>query len=115
MPMTPTIALLTDSVTAAAALAAGRAVTRAGAYSAAGGYSFGATLSSAAAAGDLTPVVVIGTAEVEAGAAVADGDLLMADAQGRYIPQTGTNKPIARALGAASGAGVFFEALLIPN
>lgn len=113
--MKPTISLLCCSVTSAAALVAARFVTRAGALSSAGGYAFGVTRSSAAAAGELVPVDVLGTAEVEAGAAFSEGDPLMSDASGRAVLWTTGNKQLGRAMGAASGAGATVEALLIPN
>lgn len=113
--MTPTLAILTDSVTSAGALASARFVTRAGAYSAAGGYAYGVTRSSAAAAGELVPTDILGTVEVEAGAVVADGDPVMSDATGRAVPHTGTNVKLGRAMKAASAAGKFIEVHFIPN
>lgn len=111
--MLPTNTEFVISVTSASALAAGRFVTLAGAYSAAGGYAIGATLSSAAAAGELVPVVVDDTAEVEVGAAVAAGDALMSDATGRALTLTGVNTKVGRALTAATVAGQTIEVLLI--
>lgn len=111
--MIPTNPEFVRSVAAAAALAAGRFVTIAGGYSSAGGYALGATLSSAAQVGDLVPVVIDDTAEVEVGAAVALGDPIMSDATGRAVPHTGTNVKVGRALSAASAAGQFIEVLLI--
>jgi Uncharacterized conserved protein (DUF2190) len=102
------------TVVAAAALAECRFVTVAGSYSAAGGYALGVTYSSAGAAGDLVPVVVNDTAEVEAGEAIAAGDALMAAADGRAMKLTGTNTKVGRALTAAS-TGLKLEVLLIPN
>jgi Uncharacterized conserved protein (DUF2190) len=101
-------------VTSAAALAAGRFVTVLGAYSGAGGYALGATLTSAAAAGERVPVVVNDTAEVEAGETIAAGDALMSDAAGKAMKLTGTNVKVGRALSAAT-VGNYVEVLLIPN
>lgn len=104
-----------SGVIAAGALAACRFVTNAGTYSAAGGYAKGVTQSSAAAAGDRVPVCVGGTAEVEAGEAIASGDAVMSDAQGRAMKHTGTNVKVGRAWTAAGAGGKTCEVLLIPN
>ena len=108
------LSLLTLTVTAAGPLAAGRFVTPLGAQAAAGDYALGVARS-AAAPGDPTPVDVIGTALVEAGAAVARGDTLKAGAQGRGIPWATSGAKIGLALQAAAGAGQTLEALLLPN
>lgn len=91
-----------------------------------------------AVVGELYAATVVGTAIVETGAAIAVGDALIADVQGRAIPSTGplavkagatavtsvaANGPIlqggdpsefvfADALEAASGPGKFIEILL---
>lgn len=65
-------------------------------------------------AGQDFPVTVIGTAAVEVGAAITDGQELEADAQGRAVPKT-TGKTVARALASATAAGQFVEAFLIGN
>lgn len=110
------ISLLTLTVAAAGALAASRFVTQAGAYPTAGGKAFGVTRTSAAAAGDLLPVDVIGTAIVEAGAAVALDADLMVDATGRVVPLTvGGKVPVARAMEAAAAAGALIEVLLVSS
>jgi len=110
------IACLTLTVAAAAALAANRFVTQAGAYPAAGALAFGVTRTSAAAAGDLVPVDVQGTAIVECGDVVAKDAALMCDATGRVVPVTvGSKFPLCRAMEAGAGAGAFIEVLLIPN
>jgi len=88
--------------------------------------------------GQLVPVVVVGTATVETGAAVDVGDSLIVDAEGRAIPTTGAlavkagatavlstaasgvilagaelpEFVFADALEAAAGAGAFIEVLL---
>ena len=59
------IALLTLSIPAAAALAAERFVTTAGAYPAAGANADGVTCTAATAAGELVPVDVVGTSIVD--------------------------------------------------
>lgn len=110
------ISLLTLTVAAAGALAASRFVTQAGGYPAAGAAAFGVSRTSAAAAGDLVPVDVLGTAIVETGAAVAVDASLQVDATGRVVPLTvGSKSPVARAMGAAGAAGAFIEVLLVPS
>lgn len=110
------ISLLTLTVAAAGALAACRFVTQAGAYPAAGTEAFGVSRTSAAAAGDLVPVDVLGTAIVETGAAVTLDASLQVDATGRVVPLTvGSKSPVARAMDAAAGAGAFIEVLLVPS
>lgn len=107
---------LTLTVTAAAALAACRFVTQAGAYPAAGAAAFGVTRSSAEAAGDLVPVDVQGTAIAEAGAAITLDAPLMVDATGRVVPLTvGSKSPVGRAMQAATAAGQQIEILLVPS
>lgn len=108
------ISVLTLTVAASAALAAGRFVTEAGAYPAAGGSALGVTRTSAGQAGDLVPVDTLGTTMVEAGADLSAGQGLQVDATGRVVPHT-TGVMVGRALGAASSAGDFVEVLLIPN
>lgn len=65
-------------------------------------------------AGEPFGVIVTGTAPIEAGAAVAVGDDIITDAQGRAIPATGAagERPFADALTAAPGAGKLIEVLL---
>lgn len=107
---------LTLTVTAAAALAACRFVTQAGAYPAAGAAAFGVTRSSAEAAGDLVPVDVQGTAIAEAGAAITLDAPLMVDATGRVVPLTvGSKSPVGCAMQAATAAGQQIEILLVPS
>lgn len=110
------LSILTLTVAAAGVLAASRFVTQAGAYPAAGAKAFGVTRSSAAEAGDLVPVDVLGTAIVEAGAAVALDADLMVDATGRVVAlTTGGKAPVGRAMEAAGAAGAFIEILLLPS
>lgn len=114
--MSANIAILTLTVAAAGALAANRFVTQDGAYPAAGAAAFGVTRTSAAAAGDLVPVDVQGTAMVEVGTGGVTKDAaLMVDATGCVVALAGAGKsPVGRALGAAS-AGGFVEILLVPS
>lgn len=114
--MSGNISILTLTVAAAGALAASRFVTQAGAYPSAGAAAFGVTRTSAAAAGDLVPVDVQGTAIVEVGVGgVTKDGALMADATGRVVALAGLSKsPVARAMETAS-EGAFIEVLLVPS
>ncbi len=71
----------------------------------------------AAATGETYSVATLGTVALEAGAAVAEGDRVAADADGRAVPVNGVTYTVAAAvaLEGASGAGKYFEAHLIPN
>lgn len=113
--MTGNYSTLTLSVVAAAALLANRFVNQSGAYPAAGGRPFGVTRTSAAAAGDLVPVDVNGTAIAEAGAAITFDVPLMLDAAGRVVPLSGTGKtPVGVSMEAAGASGALIEVLLVP-
>lgn len=110
------ISLLTLTVAAAAATAACRFVTQAGAYPAAGAAGFGVTRTSAANQGDLLPVDVLGTTIVETGGAFAKDAALMVDASGRVIALTvGSKSPVAKSMEPSTGAGQLIEVLLVPS
>jgi hypothetical protein len=98
---------------AAADLVGDRFVTLMGAVPADGDAGCGVNRMNAVA-GDLITVDVIGTAIVEAGGAVADGALVQTDAEGRAVTKA-AGATLGRALGAASGAGVKIEVLLIQS
>ena len=109
------ISLLCLTVIASAAVAGARFVTQAGGYAAAGGVAYGVTRTPGSA-GDPIPVDVLGTAIVEAGAAITKDAALMVDATGRVVPLAGAGKsPVARAQEAATAAGDFIEVLLVPS
>lgn len=108
------ISLLALAVLASATVTAERFVTPAGAPAGAGANTLGVARSGAAS-GERVTVDVMGTAVVEAGAAVAAGDTLKADASGRAITWATSGAKVAVALEAASSAGQFIEVLLIPN
>lgn len=101
------------SVIATAALTQFRAVTVAGAQAGAAANSLGFA-QQGGAIGDAVPVVVLGTAIAEAGAAIAVGALIELDASGRAITRS-AGAIVGRALTAAAAAGDQIEALLIPN
>jgi hypothetical protein len=115
--MVPNISVLTLSVVAAAALTIHRFVTALGAVPAAGAACIGVTRTGAAAAGDLVPVDVLGTAVVETGAAIAAGAAIECDSSGRAITHTSGVKlgRMAPGQAAAGAAGALVEVVLIPN
>jgi hypothetical protein len=102
-------------VAAAGAIAAHRFVTAAGAQAGADANTIGVALSAAGAAGEIVPVVALGTAPVEAGAAISKGATVKCDAQGRAVPWATSGARVGVALAAAAGAGDVVEVLLIPN
>jgi hypothetical protein len=110
------LSLMTLTVIAGAALAAGRCVKQDGTYPAAGGLSFGITRSDAAV-GDPTPVDVHGTALAEAGAAFAVDVPLMVGTNGKVIAHdgAGAKHAIGRSMSASAGDGAQVEILLVPS
>lgn len=107
------ISLLTLSLVAAGAVTKDRFYGVTNQLCGAGANAYGVSRSDGVN-GDCVPVDVIGTAIVEAGAPVAKDALVESDGTGRAIPND-TGVVLARALQAASGAGVRIEVLLIPN
>lgn len=101
------------SVVATAAITQFRAVNTAGAVPAAAATSLGFA-AMGGAIGDAVPVVVLGTAIAEAGAAISVGALIEIDGSGRAITRS-TGVSVGRALTAAAAAGDQVEVLLIPN
>lgn len=108
------ISVLPLTVVAAAALTANRFVTATGAVPSAAGNALGVTRTAAAAAGDLVPVDVLGTALVEASAAISAGAAVATTNDGRAVTFS-TGVTVGRALTAAGAAGALIEVLLIPN
>lgn len=108
------ISLLTLAMGLSAAVAANRFVTPLGALAGADANTLGVARTGGAIA-DKVPVDVIGTAVVEAGAAVAAGATLKSDATGRAITWVTSGARVGLALEAATAAGQFIEVLLIPN
>jgi hypothetical protein len=106
---------LTLTVAAAGAIAARRFVTPAGAQAGADANTLGVAIAAASAAGESVPVIVLGTAAVEAGAAISKGATIKSDAQGRAIPWATSGAKIGIALEAAGAAGEAIEVLLVPN
>lgn len=108
------ISLLALTVTAAGTIAANRFVTPAGAQAGADANTLGVCRQAAAAADKIT-VDVLGTAIVEAGAAISAGATVKSDASGRAITWASSGAKVGIALEAAGGAGQMIEVLLIPN
>ncbi|MBF0424817.1 MAG: DUF2190 family protein [Magnetococcales bacterium] len=102
--------LLSLTVVATTAIVGNRFVTIGGAQAGQGGDAFGAALT-AASIGDAMAVATIGTAILEAGAAINIGDPLQSDALGRAVPQTNGLR-LAIALQAATATGQTVEVLL---
>lgn len=106
--------VLTLSILAASAIAVSRFVTPGGAQAGADANTLGVSRF-AAATGERLSVDVLGTAVVEAGAAVAVGASIKSDASGRAITWASSGAKVGIALDAAAAAGQMIEVLLIPN
>ena len=111
---TQNIALLTLTQTLSGTVTANRFVTAAGAQAGADANTLGVSRTSGVAT-EKVAVDVMGTAVVEAGAAVAVGATLKADASGRGITWVTSGAKVGLALEAASASGQMIEVLLIPN
>jgi len=113
--MSQSVSLLTLSVRASATLTAQRFVSPTGGLPTAGGNALGVARTDGAE-GDLVPVDVIGTAVVEAGAAIPAGTAVEVDAQGRAVPQsTGVTLGRLAPEAVAAAAGDRVEVILIAN
>lgn len=110
------VPVLTLSVACAVALTANRFVTTLGAVPAAAGNALGVNRAASTVAGEFVPVDVLGTAVIEAGAAIAAGSLVEADATGRAVTRS-AGAILGRLAPAevATAAGDFVEIVLIPN
>lgn len=111
--MTQKISILTLSIAAAAAIAAERFVTTAGAYAAAAGNADGVSQTEAAI-GDLFAMDAAGTAVVTAGGAIAKDAYVEVGADGKAVTRT-AGIAVGKALQAAAADGDRIEVLLIPN
>ena len=112
--MSQNLALLNLPVVLAGTCAAQRFITSYGEQAVADSNTLGVTRWGADA-GILVPVDVLGTAVVEAGAAIAKGAPLKSDTDGRAIAWATSGAKVAIALQAASAAGQPIEVLLLPN
>ena len=109
------VSLLTVGVTAAAALTAFRAVTEGGVVPAAAARCLG-FVQQPVNNGDRAPVVVLGTVQAEAGAAIAANAQVELDASGRVVTKS-AGTAVGRLLPGytASAAGDIVEIMLIPT
>jgi hypothetical protein len=96
------------------AVSAAHFVTPLGAAAGAGENALGVARTDGSA-GERIAVDVLGTAIVEAGAAVAIGATLKVDADGRAIAWATSGAKVGLALQAATAAGQWIEVLLIQN
>lgn len=108
------IAILTLPFVASGAVTANRFITPAGAQAGADVNTFGVSRATQAN-GERGSADVLGTATVEAGAAVAVGATIKSDASGRAITWVTSGAKVGLALEAAAQAGDMIEVLLIPN
>lgn len=108
------ISALALTVAAAGTIAANRFVTPAGAQAGAGENTLGVCRQDAVVSDKVT-VDVLGTAIVEAGAAVTLNATVKADASGRAIDWVTSGAKVGIALQAATAAGQMIEVLLVPN
>lgn len=108
------IALLSLTLGLTGTVAANRFVKADGTQSVADAATFG-VCRQGGVSGDNVTVDVMGTAIVEAGAAVVKGATLKADSSGRGITWVTSGAKIGLALEAATAAGQMIEVLLIPN
>lgn len=94
-------------------VAANRFATPAGAQAGAGANTFG-VCRAGGASGDRATCDVLGTAMVEAGAAISAGATIGSDANGKAVTYASGAK-VGLALEAATASGQIIEVLLIPN
>mgnify|MGYP001766170434 CR=1 FL=1 len=106
--------ILALTATLSGTVAANRFVTPAGAQAGADANTLGVART-AGVSGDRIAVDVLGTAIVEAGAAVAAGATVKADSSGRAITWVSSGAKVGLALQSAGAAGAMIEVLLIPN
>jgi hypothetical protein len=106
------LTLLQKTVTLSAAATQYRGVLLTGAAVSAAGNGY--PCATGGASGDAIPVVLLGVAICEAGAAITAGALLEFDSAGRYITRS-AGVSVGRALTSAAGSGSLFEGFIIPN
>jgi len=111
---TQNLALLTLTLALTGAVTANRFVTASGALAGADANTLGVSRVSGVS-GEKAPVDVLGTAVVEAGAAVSAGATIKSDSTGRGITWVTSGAKVGLALEAATAAGQMIEVLLIPN
>lgn len=111
---TQSIPVLALTIKASGAIVANRFVTPAGDQAGADENTLGVARSNAAD-GEQVAVDVLGTAVVEAGAAIAAGATVKSNAAGKAITWATSGAKIGIALQAAGASGDLIEVLLIPN
>ncbi|MYH70835.1 MAG: DUF2190 family protein [Gammaproteobacteria bacterium] len=97
------------------AVAARRFITIAGSYPANDGDNAVGVTRAPAASGEYTAVDVLGLVAVEASGAIAVGDAVMAEDDGRAKKLAGNEVAVARAFEAATAAGDIILVMMIPN
>ena len=102
------------SITASATLVEKRFITFAGAVPAADAYVMGVVRQNAVSSDKVT-VDTLGTAIVEAGAAITAGASLKVDATGKVITWATSGARVGIAMQAASATGDFIEVFLLQN
>ena len=106
------MSVLAVTVAATGTIATARLVTPAGAQCGADGVAIGVART-AAVSGDKIAVDVLGTAVVEAGAAITLGATLKSDSTGRAITWATSGARVGIALSAAGAAGDMIEMLIV--
>lgn len=104
--------LLQKTVTLSAAATQYRGVSLTGAAVSAAGNGY--PCACGGVSGDSVPVVLLGVAIGEAGAAIAANALLEFDSVGRFVTRS-AGAIVGRAYNAAAGSGSQFEVFVIPN
>jgi hypothetical protein len=104
--------LMQETVTLSATATQYRGVLLTGAAVSAAGNGY--PCATGGVSGDSVPVVLLGVAIGEAGAAISAGALLEFDSAGRFVTRS-AGVPVGRALTAASGSGSMFQVFVIPN
>ncbi len=115
--MSQAVSLMSLSLRAVGDVPACRCVAFSGAPITAQGAKVAGVADYGAASGAWFAATCVGTAIVEAGAAIATGDALIADAQGRAIPSTGplTIKAGAVAVTSTAANGVLLQGAALPE
>ena len=108
------LALLSLTLALTGTVTTNRFVTAAGAQAGADANAFGVARQSGVS-GDKITVDVIGTAQVESGAAISAGATVKVDSSGRAITWATSGAKVGIALEAATGAGQVIEVRLIDN
>ena len=112
--MTQSTSILALSMKATGALTAERFVNQRGAQSGAGTSALGVARTDALV-GTLVAVDVLGTAIVQTGGAIAEGDAVASDATGCAVVWAAGATQVGVAMQASAAAGQRIEVFLLPN